>query len=222
MTNEEEQMAFISDPLIVEIFLYSNNYKDRLLIGELKERANLVKIGDVSENAFFVQTLELEHILHTTFRKDISNFASTSSNEINSSVTSVYFIDNILRTFPNLKYIKVNISDSQIYSRKVEDKIIFDYKIIHSKIDLANILTDADLFATKELLKDIGIYKVEPFERKPYFEIYARDLTFMLNNYANSFEDENAEEVMLVDGLVSLIGPKLENDNPILLIVIER
>ncbi len=62
------------DPLILEIYLYNNNYKDRLLITELMEKAQTVKIPGLDDTSFFVKTDDMWEILNTKFRKDIPRF----------------------------------------------------------------------------------------------------------------------------------------------------
>ena len=62
------------DPLILEIYLNNNNYKDRILISDLKKRAHLVKLPNLDENSFFVKAEEMESILLTKFYTDIKEF----------------------------------------------------------------------------------------------------------------------------------------------------
>ncbi len=211
----------ISDPLILEIFLYKSNYKDRILIAEMKEHAQIVSLPHMSDNSFFIRVDEVDEILNTKFKKDLINFASTPYNEVGPSVTSIYFINSILDTFQNLKYIKVNISDSNVYSRKVDNRVNFDYKLIHTKIDLTAFLAPTDLQDVKNLLIDAKIYKSEPFYRKPYIEMGARDFINILSVYASNF-DPTSETCQLVAGLKTLLGTKMEVDNPILLILVEK
>lgn len=214
-------MSWVTDPLIVEIFLYKNNYKDRLLIAEMKEHARIVTAPFIESNSFFIQADELTDILYQCFRKDLADFASTSASEVSPSVTSIFFINNLLVTFPNVKYLKVNVSDSPVYSRKVENKVHFDYRIIHSKVDFGSILTEEDLSDVKSLFISAGIYKVEPFNTKPYFEIHAKDLLTIISSYGLNLEDGD-EDHQLIGGIKALLGPKIEQDNPTLLIIIDK
>ena len=214
-------MNLLTDPQILEIFLYNSNYKDRILIAEMKERAHIVSIPHLSPNSFFVQVDEVDEILQTKFRKDLDNFASTSFNEVGPSVTSIFFIDSILNTFKNLKYFKVNVSDSKIYSRKIDNRVNFDYKIIHSRFDLANYLSEEDLKDVRKILISANILKIEPFTNKPYIEIQSRDFIHLLSIYGSKFDPES-ETNQLIAGLKALLGPKLESDNPTLLIILEK
>ncbi len=213
-------MNFVTDPLIVEIFLYKNNYKDRLLLAEMKEHARIVAAPFIEENSFFVQASEVFDILHDKFRKDLANFASTSNAEVGKSVTSIYFINNLLSTYQTVKYLKINVSDSPVYSRRVDNKINFDYRIIHSRVDLTSLLVEEDLADIKDLLIEANIIKRDIFDKKPYFEIYARDLLLVLNSFSSNLNEDD-EKSQLIKGLISLLGPKIELDNSMLLIIID-
>jgi hypothetical protein len=217
----DDEMNFVNDPLILEIFLYKNNYKDRLLIAEMKEHAQLISYQPMNDNSFFIQADELFDILHEKFRRDISNFESTPHQELGPSVTSIYFLNSILNSYKNVKYLKVNISDSSVYSRKVDNRVSFDYRIVHSKVDLSSILIDQDLIDVKQLFINAGILKNEPFQTKPYFEIFAKDLITILSAYGSRFP-EGDETNQLIAGIKALIGPKVELDNPTLLIIIDK
>jgi hypothetical protein len=215
-----DDMNFVTDPLIVEIFLYKNNYKDRLLLAEMKEHARIVAAPFIEENSFFVQASEVFDILHDKFRKDLANFASTSNAEVGKSVTSIYFINNLLSTYQTVKYLKINVSDSPVYSRRVDNKINFDYRIIHSRVDLTSLLVEEDLADIKDLLIEANIIKRDIFDKKPYFEIYARDLLLVLNSFSSNLNEDD-EKSQLIKGLISLLGPKIELDNSMLLIIID-
>jgi hypothetical protein len=211
---------YVTDPLIVEIYLYKNNYKDRLLIAELKECAQLIYNPEESENAFYVRADEIYDILRDKFKKDLQNFSSTSPKEISRSINSVYFLNNIINNFRNVKYLKVSVSDAEVYSRKVNDTINFDYRVIHSRVDFGSILTEEDRKDVKNLFIDCGLYQNEPFKTKPYFEITAEDFLSIISSYGSKF-DPNDKNNLIINGLKSLLGPKIENDNPILLIIID-
>ena len=79
MIDDEDMITNVVDPLILEIYLYKSNYKDRLLISALKEKAYMVRMSDIEENddSFFVRVEDVHYILRENFRKDIKQFEST-------------------------------------------------------------------------------------------------------------------------------------------------
>jgi len=222
MTNkpEEDTLNSVVDPLVLEIFLFKNNYKDRLLISALKEQAHVVAIDGDNEGSFFVKVEDVDDILHNNFSKDLKEFASTPEHSLSTSVTSIYFIVSMLQNFSKLKYFKISISNSEIYTRKSTTGISFDYKVIHSKIDFPSFCTPEFLEICRQLFGAIGVYKKTPFDKEPYFEIYANELIQKLVDHTDDLE-EDSEELNYVSNIISILGTKLEKDNPLLLIVVE-
>jgi len=206
------------DPLILEIFLYNNNYKDRLLISELKEKAHTVKVPGLDETSFFVKTDDMIDVLNTKFKKDLRDFDSTPSENLKDSVTSIFFIDSMLQSFNKLKYFRINVSDSQIYSRKTKDVISFEFRILHSRVDLPSICTPEFLEESKRILTKVGLISKDPFNKRPYFEASAREIASKLRNYGQSLNPEG-EEAQLVLSLQFIFGNKLEKDNSIVLVI---
>jgi|NOAtaT_7_FD_contig_31_1443303_length_2364_multi_4_in_0_out_0_3 hypothetical protein len=221
MTNEEDDDMITNaiDPLILEIYLYKNNYKDRILISELKEKAQVVRIPNQETSSFFVRVEDVVDVLHDSFGKDLKEFEGTSQKALVQNVTSVYFIDNMIKSFEHLKYFKVNVSDSQVYSRLQKDTITFDYKVIHSRINFPSFCTEEFLQKCKEIFSKIGLYKTGVFERSPYFETTAIDLIDRLVRYSQEITD--GEEMVYVDNILMLLGTKIEKDNPIVLVIVE-
>ena len=209
------------DPLVLEIFLYKNNYKDRLLISELKEKAQTIKIPGLENGSFFVKTGDIIDILNTKFKKDLDNFESTPSENLNQSVTSIYFIDSIIKAFELVKYFRINVSESEIYSRKAKDSISFEFRILHSKIDLTSICAPDFLIEARRILKKLGFISSEAFAKQPYFEASARDLVNKLRSYYQMVDPEG-EEAEYVSSLLIIFGNKLEKDNSIVLVITEE
>ena len=219
--DESDMITNAVDPLILEIYLYTNNYKDRLLISELKSKAQTIKIPGIDDTSFFVKVDDMYDILHDKFRKDLRDFDSTPYDTLNGSVTSIYFIESIMRAFHKMKYFRINVSDSQIYTRKVNDKISFDYRVIHSRVDLPIICTPEYLAHCKRIFKNIGVYGNDPFDKTPYFEIAVADLFNKLRSYSMNFTEED-DELNYILNLQMMFGPKLERDNCTVLVVVEK
>lgn len=222
MTNSESFMTSAIDPLILEIYLYKNNYKDRILISELKKRAQVVKIPGHEGNSFFVNVDDMQEVLYNKFLKDLNNFDSTPENSLNISVTSIFFIDSMIKGFSALKYFKINVSDSEVYTRKSKDMITFDYRVIHSRVNLPKICTPEFLDVCKRILIYTGIYKPTIFDKKPYIETSAKNLMFAIREYEAQIDsEENIEELNNIINFKSIFGTKLENDDSLILLVVE-
>mgnify|MGYP000730877995 FL=1 len=116
MPNDLPTISSLVQPLILEIYLNNSIYKERLLINDLKRSSKLIELPDKS-NSFFVKAEELEEVLYDGFGKEILNFRSSSESQIGTSASSIFFLDGILQTYKELRYFRVNVSDSKKYSR---------------------------------------------------------------------------------------------------------
>lgn len=221
MIEDDEIVTSIIDPIILEIFLYNNNYKDRILISEIKEKAQTIRIPDSEDSSFFVKVDDMWSILNDKFKKDIKNFESTPKENLSSSITSIFFIDSMMKTFDSLKYFKIKVSDSEIYTRKNKDVIHFGYRILHSKVDLTEVLSDEDLEVCKDILIQTNIISTNLFEKTPYVEVYAKDLFNSIKSYYATL-DKESDEALTVLNFLSIFGNKLERDDSMILIVFER
>jgi hypothetical protein len=217
--DDEDMLTNVVDPLILEIYLFKNNYKDRLLISALKEKAYTVKSPDPEDGSFFVRVEDVNSILNENFKKDIKQFESTPEKSLSNTVTSIYFIDSMIKTFSLLKYFKINVSDSEVYTRKSKDIITFDYRVIHSRIHLPSFCTPEFLQTCKSIFRKIGLYGSSNFDKTPYFETTAIEFVDKLIQYTHTITEE---EAIYVDNILSILGSKIEKDNPVLLIIVEE
>jgi len=223
MTDNENDgmLSNLVDPLVLEIYLFKNNYKDRLLISELKEKARTVKIPGMENHSFFVSSEDMIDILHSKFEKDIIELNSTSADSLANNVTSIYFIESMLNSFDKIRYFKICISDAQNYTRKVKDSINFDFKVIHARIDFTTFCTDESLEIFSEVFKKAGLFKPIKFEKCPYFECVFDEILNTLIGYQNTLQEEDPD-ILYIEDILTIFGSKVEKDNPVVLVVIER
>jgi hypothetical protein len=154
--------------------------------------------------------------LYTNYKKDILNFDSSTPADFAKSANSIFFIEAAMREFRKLRYFRVHVSENE-KSEKTE----FSYRIMHSRVDLANSLNAEFLSKCKSIFREIGVYKSTKLEPTPYFEIQTRELLFLLQNYSLQFDKESEEYLDAID-IMLIFGQKLEKDNSTVLIIIEK
>lgn len=213
---ELDEEDYMIEPLILEIYLNKADYKDRLLIGDLKKCAQTVHVPELGDSSFFVKVDEVEEILYTKYRKDISNFESTPPKDFAESANSIYFIEAAMREFRKLRYFRFHISENE-KTKKTE----FTYRIMHSRMDLANLLNAAFLDNCKRIFKDIGVYESTTLEPKPYFEIQAQELLYRLQALLLE-QEKDSDEYFILSDIILLFSNKLEKDNSTILIIMEK
>tara|TARA_R110000868_G_scaffold141780_9_gene358569 strand:+ start:11752 stop:12417 length:666 start_codon:yes stop_codon:yes gene_type:complete len=220
MPSDLPLISSLIQPLILEIYLNNSIYKERLLINDLKRSTRIIGFPEDSSNSFFVKAEEFQETLYTVFGKEILNFRSTSDSQIGSSASSIFFLDGILQTYRELRYFRVNVSNTEKYSRVKDDMLVFDYRLMHVKVDIANRCSERFIKEIKRIFSEINIYRNEIFFDKPYFEIDGSILFDKLYQYEKDF-DEDEEEHSLIQNILDLFGPRIERDNSIILIIME-
>jgi hypothetical protein len=209
----------IIEPIILEIYLNKSNYKDRLLINDLRKGAQIIKMVDEDSSSFFVKAEDVEDIIYTKYRKDIQNLDSSPPSKIAFNGNSIYFIENALRSFAHLRYFRICVSD--IEEIKSSKESTFDYKVMHSRIDLANNLEEDFLHFCTTAFIDIGVYQPSHIDPKPYIEVSIRELYHRLYKYASQF-DEESEEFLDIYTIMDILGKKIESDDSTALIIMKK
>ena len=198
-------------PLIVEVTMYKHNLGDNRLLSLVKRNARLSKINN-SNNHFFVSCNDVQEILTDNFQDDLDHQYSLNDTKLVDDITSAYFLDSVMLTFKNLKYIKFNVSTSKNYTRRVGDTVSFDYKILHAKIDLPSLISLDELKSIQNLLIDIKFWSNDVFSPNTFIEISSRDLISQINYHEgadNFIENHN----LAIELLLNLIDTKLESDD---------
>jgi hypothetical protein len=222
MINEDDpelgEYFFMIEPLILEIYLNKQNYKDRLLINDLRKRARTIKLDSDSSSSFFVNAEEVQDILNDRWKKEIDKLDSTPRSALLNTTNSIFFIESVLRGFKRLRYFRIHISDDEELAKT---KTAIDYKIMHSRVDFANSLLPEYYEKFKYVFKEIGIYNPDHINLKPYLEISVRELFSKLQNYSANFEEDDEEYQIILD-IMDVFGPKLEQDNSTILIIMQK
>lgn len=209
------------EPLILEIYLYHNSYKDRLLISELRKRTAIITNG-ADEDSFFVKSSDLFSVITTKFAKDLKEFEKSSDQTNFKNATSIFFLDYLLERFHTTKYFKVNVSNTTNFTRKDSPEgLEFDYRIAHSKIDVTQAFDGVDLILLELMLKECKLYEEDSLHPKPYLEIRSGQLIETLANHRFNFE-EDSKEMELIKRLFIILGPKIEIDDSILMLIVKK
>jgi hypothetical protein len=111
------------------------------------------------------------------------------------------------------------VSDQKHYTRKTEEGITFDYKILHAKVDLPDLFDSRKLAEIQYLLKECGLWEYNSFFPQPYIEISSRDLIGTITQMEGSeeFVQEHAESINM---LMNVIDMKMETDNTLLHLIV--
>jgi hypothetical protein len=190
-------------PLVVEITMYRHNWTDNKILNEIKRSARLNKVGS-SNSHFFVSTNDIRKILDTKFSEDIEYQLGLPQDKLVKNITSTYFLHSVVNTFSNLRFVKFNVSNDKDYTRKTaENQISFDYKILHARINLPELVsTKKELKMFQKMFKEIKFWSPNYREGmgEEFIKTYAETITKLMQYIDLKLESDNATlHIILLD-----------------------
>ncbi len=203
-------------PTHIAFTLYKNDYVDNLIISKVKKEC---KNESKRKNEFIISLESFQNAIQTsTFLR--AELKKTIGQDLlpnpNFKPNSIFFLQSIINRLPNLNKITFKISDEKIFSRLVKvdggrEIVSFHFNIIEGMFDLTKVLDRVQLDNFNKRFMDVGIMKNKYLERTPYFYIKATVLFDVLSEMEESQGLDTFE-------IVSSVDPKLEEDDPVLLI----
>ena len=203
---------------VIDIILYKYNYYDNKIWTGVKNKMDFMV---VNEQSVLVSPKALGEYVAEAYPNELNKFKSIGSEFLHKDANSIYFINLMLSEMKHLKWVKLTLDKSKNYSRLVSDqmdekRISFSYKILHATFRLYDIFKDADFEAINEILYSIELLsKGKPYKRHKLVEIIEKLEMWMEKN---AFDQSN-EAVELLGMLLDMIEPKMEGDNPEVLLV---
>tara|TARA_R110002167_G_scaffold42836_2_gene129806 strand:- start:252 stop:920 length:669 start_codon:yes stop_codon:yes gene_type:complete len=203
-------------PTHIAFTLYKNDYIDNLIISRVKKECR-----NKSENTseFNISLEQFERAIKTSafLRAELQK---TIDQELlpnpNFKPNSIFFLQSIIARLSNLERITFKISNEKIFSRLVKlenghEIVSFHFNIIEGIFDLTQILDRKQLDTFNKKFIDIGILSNKYLDRASHFYIKAALLFDILAEMEES-------QIMDAFDIITSIDPKIEEDDPILLV----
>jgi len=204
---------------VIDVVLYRYNYYDNKIWTGVKNQMDIIEIN---EQSVLVSPYFLKKYVEKTYPSELNRFKSIGSEFLHKDANSIYFINSILSSMSKLKWIKLTLDKTKSYSRLVvnpnggEKRINFSYKILHATIKLYEIFDDEQSLASiTKVLTELDL--LEP--GIPYQRNDLSTITYKLDNWMNEASFEQEDDVEPVATLLDMLDPKLEGDNPEILLV---
>jgi hypothetical protein len=199
---------------VIDITLYKFNYYDNLIWTKCLNQLDFVK---VDESSILITPTQLRALFEYNFKREILKIRSISFELIHKEANSIYFINELLNDFNNLKWIKLTQSKTRKFSRVVDIKdqksLRFSFKVLRTTLRLNNILNFDEIQLINPILKKYNLIK-----NKPYNKLKLSEVLKALDNCLNvdNITDDQAELIAIIlDG----IDYKCEIDNPEVILV---
>tara|TARA_R110000796_G_scaffold138577_9_gene254675 strand:- start:162 stop:803 length:642 start_codon:yes stop_codon:yes gene_type:complete len=199
---------------VVDITLYKFNYYDNLIWTKCLNQIDFIKID---ESSILITPNQLRALFERNFKREIIKTRSISFELIHKEANSIYFINELLKDFDNLKWIKLTQSKSRKFSRVVEIKdhkeLRFSFRILKITLRLSDILDFEQIQLLNPILKKYNLIKTKPYNKLR--------LDLILKAFDNSLNSEHITDVQadLISLVMDIIDYKCEMDNPEVILV---
>jgi hypothetical protein len=208
-------MEFSNLPTSIDITLYKYNYIDNQLWARLYNEVDHIKVDD---DSILVHAGLLVDLLQKYYEPMLRKIGAVSLDFLHKEANTIYFLIRIMQEMDRLVFIKFTRSYKKKFSRMIEDEeqkmLRFDYKVLTITFRLAEFFTNSELNVVNKYLFKQGILDEDvPFS------------SYKLSDFLNTVDKiiETSEEDMiagdLFSGILDIIDPRVESDNPVVLLV---
>ena len=203
-------------PTHIAFTLYTNDYIDNLIISKVKKECKNESDNTSEFNVSleqFEMAIKTSAFLRAELQKTIDQDLLPNPNF---KPNSIFFLQSIIARLSNLERITFKISNNKLFSRLIKlengrEIVSFHFNIIEGIFDLTQILNREQLDTFNKKFIDIGILSNKYLNRDSYFYIKAALLFDVLAEMEES-------QIMDAFDIITSIDPKLEEDDPILLV----
>ena len=201
---------------IIDITLYRYNSIDLRLWGIVTRNYTSQVLN---ENQRLVAVPALREYLLANFKEDIERFNAVSDTTIHKEATSIYFIWQIFKSMPNLKYIRLNLNNNSSYNRIIHvdqvKTIRYDIKVVRGFLRMFDIFNQHELSVANSILQRAGI--LDPNESFKMLRV--KDFLSALDLFLS---ENNATEIFNITGVFMNRLEGFEADNPEMLLITDR
>lgn len=200
-------------PTHISFTLYKNDHIDSIIITRvLNECENLSE--EVGVYTFDINAFKNAILTSTRLKAEVDKMKLVGKRE---KFNSINFLWTIFESLVNIEYVSFKISTDKEYSRIVnfngQELVNFQYKILEGTLDLSKLLTIDELDELNVSLIESDILSNNHLDRQSFFYIETVKFLDLITNFDINFN------ITTVDTILDAIDPKLEEDNPLLLII---
>ena len=152
---EEQFPKVVNDvPTKIQCILYENNSMDAKILSNIKTYADYSV--NISKTHYTVSVDDLKKIIYSPqFNKELLKYKSYAYEDVHPHVTTLYFLDNIIKNWTGLEEIVFFLSKDRIYNRTKNQIIDFAYTILEGRLNLTNLTENEDFSA--QILYELDI-----------------------------------------------------------------
>lgn len=207
----------LSIPTHIKFTLYKFDYIDSIIISRILKECKNWNTDNTDVYTIKVDSFKSALLGNRRLKSEISKIKQSGLlSSPDNKPNTVGFIWSILDKLPNLEWLSFNISYDKKFTRliKIEKQQIlnFYFKIEEGVFDLTKIFDRKSLDTINKKIIEFGLMPNKYLERFPYFYMQT---SFLFDILGELEMDGILETFELLDS----IDPKLEEDDPTLLVI---
>lgn len=203
-------------PTTVDTTLYRYNHYENQIWTLIRNELDWI---DAGEDMMIVYVPQLIRLIEDKYQSMLNKIAALGTGFLHKDVNGIYFLYMMCHDMERLQYIKMTLSKHKKFNRMMtmdDQKVLkFDFKILTITLRLREFFSRKEVRLLNEVFEQEGI--LEPMV--PYNQLKLVDFIITLENILSTLPEDKADHADLIAGLLDILDPKLESDNPLLMLV---
>lgn len=201
---------------VIDITLHKYNSIDLKLWGIISRFSTTKTLGD---NTVLLSVDDLKKIIYNGFKSEITRFKAISDVAIHKEATSIYFINQILDTMVNLRWVKFTLNTNSSYSRIVNidqiKTIKFSTKTLRGSIRLFDIFNEHEADVAGMILRRANLMGKDDH----FMVMRVREFLSVLDLFLS--ENNTTEVYNIINAIIQRIEV-YESDDPEMLLIADK
>jgi hypothetical protein len=201
-------------PTTVDVTLYKYNHYDNMIWTLVRNELNWI---NVDQDMMIVYVPELIELIEDKFELMLNKIAALGGEFLHKDVNSIYFLYMMCSDMERLQYIKLTLSKKKSFNRMMtmdDSKVLkFDFKVLTVTLRLREFFSRKETQIINSVLEKSNLLE----KGVPFAQYKLSHLLNRLDDILSDIIDSDAGD--LIAGLLDILDPKLENDNPLVLLV---
>lgn len=202
-------------PTTVDVTVYRYNHYDNQIWTIIKNELDWI---DAGEDSMIVYVPQLVNLIEDRYQLMLNKISALGQGFLHKDVNSIYFLYMMCHDMERLQYVKLTLSKKKKFDRMMtldDQKVLkFDFKVLTLTFRLTDFFSMKEVRVLNKALTKEHILE----EGVPFIQYRLSNLITKLDNMlTEDMLDSDAGD--LIAGMLDILDPKLESDNPLTLLI---
>lgn len=203
-------------PTTVDVTLHRYNHYENQIWTLIRNELDWI---DAGEDMMIVYVPQLVQLIEDKYQSMLNKIAALGTGFLHKDVNGIYFLYMMCHDMERLQYIKLTLSKQKKFDRMMlmdDQKVLkFDFKVLTVTFRLREFFSRKEVRTLNKILESHQLLE----EGVPYTQFKLTDFTNKIDHILSDAIDKDEDAGDLLAGILDILDPKLENDNPILMLV---